>query len=280
MKPLFGFDLTNDKKNQTFYADKFLTKEVDNEILQRINDATSAIESTIKKASVPSVLMIIQYLAFIYGIIVVGSMLGADVSFSQAFKNAPVMCVTGILSLIPATIIWFYSKMKQKKVYSDANAKVQMEKLEKYADEAFDNLGVPKDCSSLADILLFSFKCKDGNVKITSPTFINHVYRVYRDGYALCIADVGSLYTFPYETFKAIRKVKKAAILSTWNKDEPFNKGEYKKYKIEQTNIGIRSKPYYILEIEKDGETYGIYFPCYELPTFEALTGLTATEEA
>lgn len=24
MKPLFGFDLTNDKKNQTFYADKFL----------------------------------------------------------------------------------------------------------------------------------------------------------------------------------------------------------------------------------------------------------------
>ena len=279
MKPLFGFDLTNDKKNQTFYADKFLTKEVDNEILQRIDDATSAIESTIKKASVPSVLMIIQYLTFFYGIIVVGSMLGADVSFSQAFKNAPVMCVTGILSLIPATIIWFYSKMKQKKVYSDENAKVQMETLEKYADEAFDNLGVPKDCSSAADILLFSFKCKDDNVKITSPTFINHVYRVYRDGYALCIADVGSLYTFPYETFKAIRKVNKAAILSTWNKDEPFNKGEYKKYKIEQTNIGIRSKPYYILEIEKDGETYGIYFPCYELPTFEALTGLTATEE-
>ncbi len=280
MKPLFGFDLTNGKKNQTFYADKFLTKEVDNEILQRMDEATSAIESTIEKANVPSALTIIQHLAFFYGILVVGSMLRPDVSFSQAFKNAPVICVTGILSLIPATIIWFYSKMKQRKVYSDENAKAQMETLEKYADEAFENLGVPKDSSSAADILLFSFKYKDNNVKITSPTFINHVYRVYRDGYALCIADVSSLYTFPHETLKTIRKVNKAAFLSTWNKEEPFNKGEYKKYKIERTNIGIRSKPHYILEIEKDGETYGIYFPCYELPTFEALTGLTVTEES
>ena len=205
-------------------------------------------------------------------------MLGADVGFSQALKNAPVMCITGMLSLILAAVIWFYSKMKQRKVYSDENAKAQMETLEKYADEAFENLGVPKDSSSIVDILLFSFKCKDDNVKITSPTFLNHVFRVYRDGYTLCIADVGSLYTFPYETFKTIRKVNKAAILSAWNKEEPFSKGEYKKYKIGQTNIGISSKPYYILEIEKDGETYGIYFPCYELPTFEALTGLTVIE--
>ena len=279
MKPLFAFDRTTDKNNMTFYADKFITKKVDEEIEKKIEDATCAIESTIKKASVPAALTIIQYLAFFYGMIVIGSMIGADVGFAQALKNAPVMCITGMLSLIPATAIWFYSKMKQRKVYSDDNAKVQMQTLEKYADEAFENLGVPKDGSSAVDLLLFSFKYKDDNIKITSPTFLNHVNRVWRDGYALCVADVGTVYTFPHETFKAIRKVNKAAILSTWNKEEPFNKGEYKKYKIGQTNIGIMSKPYYILEIEKDGEVYGIYFPCYEIPTFEALTGLTATEE-
>ena len=35
-------------------------------------------------------------------------------------------------------------------------------------------------------------------------------------------------------------------------------------------------KPYYILEIEKDNQTFGIYFPCYELDAIEKLTGLTA----
>ena len=30
------------------------------------------------------------------------------------------------------------------------------------------------------------------------------------------------------------------------------------------------------LELEHEGETWGIYFPCYELPVFEELTGLKA----
>ena len=33
---------------------------------------------------------------------------------------------------------------------------------------------------------------------------------------------------------------------------------------------------YHILEIEKDGEIYGLYFPCYELSAIEELTGLSA----
>ena len=46
-----------------------------------------------------------------------------------------------------------------------------------------------------------------------------------------------------------------------------------------QTNTGeVSIKPYYVLEIENDGDLYGIYFPCYELATFERLTGLNAQE--
>jgi hypothetical protein len=37
-------------------------------------------------------------------------------------------------------------------------------------------------------------------------------------------------------------------------------------------------KPYHILELEKDGETYGIYFPAYELAAIESLTLLKAEE--
>ena len=45
-------------------------------------------------------------------------------------------------------------------------------------------------------------------------------------------------------------------------------------------NMGnVFFKPYYILEIEHNDEIFGIYFPCYELPIFEKLTGLTAQKQ-
>ena len=283
MKPLFGFDITEDKNSETYYADLFKTKSVDEEISKRLDDATNTIDSTVEKASVPTVLTIIQYLTFFYGVLVIGAMFGVDGGPKQAFENAPILSITGLIALIPAIVIWVYSKMKQKKVYAEENSEGQMKTLEDYAMEAFDNLGVPKDAKE-TDILLFRFRIKDGKVKMHTPTmastpFYNHVFRVWRDGFTLYIADVASLYTFHPETFKTIRKIKKCAILPTWNKKEKYNKGEYKQYKLGSSNAGILAKPYYILVVEKDGEEYGIYFPCYELPTFEALTGLTATEE-
>ena len=38
----------------------------------------------------------------------------------------------------------------------------------------------------------------------------------------------------------------------------------------------VFSKPYHVLEFEAGEEEWGIYFPCYELPTFKKLTGLDA----
>jgi hypothetical protein len=35
-------------------------------------------------------------------------------------------------------------------------------------------------------------------------------------------------------------------------------------------------KEYHVLELEQNGEEWGIWFPPYELPAMEALTGLKA----
>ena len=37
-------------------------------------------------------------------------------------------------------------------------------------------------------------------------------------------------------------------------------------------------KPYYILEIILEDESYGIYFPAYEIEAFKALTGMHVIE--
>ena len=70
-----------------------------------------------------------------------------------------------------------------------------------------------------------------------------------------------------------IHTVKKHIRIAGWNKDEEFNKGMYKQYKLTTDNYGcVHCKQYHVLEINHQGESYGIYFPSYELPTLEECT--------
>lgn len=83
----------------------------------------------------------------------------------------------------------------------------------------------------------------------------------------------------PSDALRGIRKVSKRIRIEGWNKEEPCNQGRYKAYKLSEGDNGlIYCKPYYILELDRAGERWGIYFPCYELPAFERATGLTAEE--
>jgi hypothetical protein len=112
LKPLFGFDVTYDINNQTFYADKFATKKVDEAIEKSIEEATVAIESTVDKAKTPAFFTILQYCSFYYSLIVIFSIFAKGLG--ESFKNAPVICITGIAALVLAIGLWLYSKNKEK----------------------------------------------------------------------------------------------------------------------------------------------------------------------
>jgi len=87
-------------------------------------------------------------------------------------------------------------------------------------------------------------------------------------------------YLYEIETLaelKGIKTVNKRIGIISWNKEEDPRKGEYKKYKMTVNDMGnVFFKPYHILEIERDGQSFGLYFPCYELEVLEELTGLRA----
>jgi hypothetical protein len=84
-----------------------------------------------------------------------------------------------------------------------------------------------------------------------------------------------SVFSIPLSCLKEIRKVDKRIVFTNWNKEEPFNKGSFKPYKIREEKAGYSCPCYYILDVEYQGELYGIYFPCYELDTFRQATGIT-----
>jgi len=106
----------------------------------------------------------------------------------------------------------------------------------------------------------------------------NPIFHVFADSENLYFANLEGKYAFPLSSIKAINTVKETIRILEWNKDEQYNKGIYKEYKLREDDYGcIHSKCYHVMEIEHNGELWGIYFPCYELPTFEQLTGLKAT---
>ena len=283
IKPLFGFDVTNDKNSNVYYADLFATKKVDESLEKKLDEKAESLEATVSSSEFSPIVTLVMYLALAFGIMVVGPMLTAEGGTSVALKNAPILCYSGIASLAVGAFLWIASKIKKNKVMKEENVDEQLNTLESYAEESYRALGVPTDAHD-TDILMFRFTLKDGKTKPVTPPlastpFLNHSFKVFNDGDKLCVADVATVYSFPHSSLKAIRAIKKNANLPTWNKKTAYNKGEYKQYKLGANSAGISSKPYYVLELEHGGVAYGIYFPCFELPTFTALTGLAVSEE-
>lgn len=285
MKPLFGIDLTENSKNHQINGKEFevaKASEENSEKRERIKLLTKILE---RNAKLPRALEVIKKIARIIAIIVVVSTLRilADsdgVSLKQAFENASFIFYIGIASLGLWGILELVERIKRKKIVNSGAAKV-LEGYSEVENAIFSELGVPEGTKS-TDILIFGYKMKDGEpvpkaAGANGIAFNNTRTMVYSDGANLCIVDVYRRFEIPLNSMRAIRTVNKRIALPGWKKDESFVSPAYKPYYITRNKYGvIFVKPYHILEFEIDGETWGLYFPCYELPTFEALTYITA----
>lgn len=147
---------------------------------------------------------------------------------------------------------------------------------------AYEELGVPEDAVRL-DAFVFRYKEKDGKISVRSMgffDFVNVEIRAYVKDRELCLADTESVYALPLESLRSIQTVNKTAMFHGWNKELPPADKSFKPYRVAVNQYeSIYCKPYYILKAEIRGQTWGVYFPGYELPTLEALTGLHASEK-
>ena len=159
------------------------------------------------------------------------------------------------------------------------------------ATEILAELGVPKTARSV-DVIGFDYREKKGRISPRGRDGVNGVtvYPLYTfKGYvkddALCFActDEG-VYAVPLSEIRAIRTVDKRLYLPCWTKGAPLAHEKYKPYKLKtvrgRVDENLRVGWYHVLEFVHKGETWGIWFPNYELPFFEKATGLKADEES
>ena len=275
MKPFLGIDLTTNRKNDQFNGAEFLAQTPSVALANMLEDSSEKAEKTIETAKLPLLFRIIQFVCGFAALMITAGILKADVSLAEGYHTAPwLYWIAGICAIV-WLVLWLLSKQKAKTVLDAEESEQTFSHLEGTADAIYKELSVPDDAKDV-DILSFFYKIKNGEMKPVEKAFATHFnpeFKIFTDEENLYLANLEGKYAFPLSSIVKIHTVNKHIRIVGWNKEEKFNKGIYKQYKLTEDNYGsIHCKQYHILEINHQGESYGIYFPCYELATLKEYT--------
>lgn len=283
MKPVFGIDITENKNNEALNGSEFITNTISKQKATELVSKQEHLNQTLESSKLPLWVRIIKLICGFYALILILVLFRAilEIGFAQAFRNAPLFISGGFACGFIWLFLQFFAKKKENAVLTEQNAERQIEEIDVDIQSIYEELNIPFDARAV-DVLLFRYKTKDGQIApktvgLQTTPYINVEMKVYATAECLCLADLENVYSFSLSELKSIKTVNKRISVPSWNKEEEPTKGEFKAYKMAVDNIGdVFFKPYYILEGEHNGESFGIYFPCYELAAFEELTGLKA----
>lgn len=282
MIPLWGVNITQNKKNEVANGRELIVATVAKKIdMGEVQERAEDLEA---KASLPLIWRIIQWVCGLAAAIVaIGFMRGAaKVGIEQAFQNAPALIWIFAACMIVYIVLKIWGNRRNNAMMKSGEVEQFDADVQEVVGAAYEELGVPEDAVRI-DAFVFRYKEKDGKISVRSMgffDFINVEIRAYIKDGDLCFADTESVHALPLTSLKNIRTVKKTALFHGWNKELPPTDKSFKPYHVAVNQYeSITCKPYYILEAEIRGQTWGVYFPGYELSALEALTGLHASEK-
>lgn len=287
MKPFIGIDITENKNNSETNGKEFVVQETSKALYEAYDKATDEIGDYHKKATMPLWFRIIHRIIG-FGALCVTSGLAKIVldndngieTLIKVVKEMPWLILIGVVCWVVFGLMTYIGRKKIKEIAESDEFNHTQSKAESISNSIYAELGVPPQ-APFVDVLSFQYKIKDGKLKPKGESgkivpFVNIAFKIHSDGQKLYLTEMESKYAFELSELKGIKIIKERGVVQSWNKDEEFNKGEYKQYKITKNDYGYYFKHYCILELEHNGEAWEIYFPNYELPIFEQLTGLKA----
>ena len=274
MKNVFGYPYSKDGDTPCDGA-RFITNRADAALKKEIDDVFGKVLETGSKASLPGWLQTLKLICYVGAAIVVISLLRnlGDLTLAEMYGNAPAIFYGGGVCLALWVVLFCIEKLKYKKVDDSGEIDKALESMEALNFRSEEQLGIPHDHKKV-DVLSFRYTEKNGKVKIKEELFYKHVnneMKLFRNGDDLCLADIDSVYSFPISDIKKYVLKKKKANMDEWNKDVPFNKGEYKQYKITSNDYGTIFCRYYAMQISDVFGEYELFFPEYELAQFKAI---------
>ncbi len=270
MKNVFGINVANGYDSpfdgQVFHSDSAVNAlgDIYEKYIKIMNDVE-------KKTSLSLVMKTVKYFSF--------TLASAIYVLDGRTPKAYTPILSGIMVLSYFTffflIILEWKKKRYKKSEEYNRSKRYMRKVDDYTKTL---LKIPES-AKVIDILILYYKIKNGKMKIVDigvTSYQNYEVSIYADKNNFYIANFCQKWAIPLHCITGIKKINKRICISSWNKEVPYDKGKYKKYKMKMdyTKGQILCKPYYALCIKWRGENYEMFIPSYDFDVLAAVIGI------
>ena len=284
MKPFLGIDVTSDPEGSDINGEEFL-------VIRAEADEPAKTEAPKKKKTekyvdpLPLAPKIIRIVSGIFSVAFLGLMIrwymkGTN-HIRAMFNQYPWVFVLGCLfALTWLTLVIVGSVLESKQTKAE-EARLEEEEAAE-AESVAVSIEIPENAADV-DLLAFNYIIEgDEAVAVmasedSASEYFTYAMKLYSDAEFLYLASLDEKYAIPRASLLRISSHQGKINIPDWNKDTPPTKGAYKEHGLTVDNLDrIVIPSYFILELEHGGETWGIYFPNYELPAIEELTGLQA----
>ncbi|MBE6634641.1 MAG: hypothetical protein E7617_00385 [Ruminococcaceae bacterium] len=285
MKPFFGLDITYDKDNEKINGNEFIIREVPEERQKQYEEMLDSIFDSINATEPPNWLQLIKSISGLIGAVGIISYIRVvfDIGLAKAISNAPFVAVLTVAAIATWFTLTYMTKRRVRLVSEERDIEGQQNMIDAELAKLLAILEVPAEAQRL-DLIAFSYSMLGTEIVPYAqmkriPAFVLAEFYAYADEEGFCLAYASCVYRFEKSDLKYIETVNEHASVYGWNKDEYPSSENFRKYKLTTDAAGYaRMNRYYIMHIEKDGEEYGLYFPSYELPLIERISGLSAEE--
>ena len=284
MKPIFCTDVTVNRSNQDINGREFITVTAPEGTRSILEGKANELQSTIEKAKTPSWMLTVKSVAGFMAVLMGFSTFtrAMEGGFTSIFASENISVV---LLCVICAVAWFflnrYCKENEKKLDENPDIKARSKELENGINMMFESMGVPTGAVD-ADVIMFRYKMKNGDMVVDAPpmlpaAYFNFACKAYGEGEFLCLADTENVFSFRKDEITGIHKVERRINMTSWNKEAAPTDPQFAKYGISIAKMGMITVPYYFaIDLVHDGESYEIYFPPYELPTFASIIGKKA----
>ncbi len=254
-------------------------RTVSDDTAQNLDDSIDALQEINKKIFLPMVLLIIKYALFAIGIILLSVSVSscAEVGINNRVK----VCVgISVALLAVSTIIFIVEKIRERNITESDEYKYAISKSENADRNSLLELNIPSSAPAV-DIFMWLYKVKkNGTLKnALSAEYDPMEMYVFEENGCLCLADLNTVYSIaPISAFEKIEYIEGKSSFASWNKDESYNKGKYKEYKIstDKYETEFYIKNLCSVQFKLNGEKFEIIVPPYDIYEFENILGLKA----
>ena len=196
MVPLWGVNVTQNKKNETANGRELIVATVSQKIdIEEVQDRAEELE---RKAALPKPWGLIKWVCGFIALVMAGGILKgvAKVGFEQAVQNAPILLAVFVVCTVTFVVLKIWGNRRSNAVMKSDEVEQFDVEVKQTLSVAYGELGVPEDAVKM-DAFVFRYKEKNGKISVRSMgffDFINVEVRAYVKDGALCFADTESVW--------------------------------------------------------------------------------------